>query len=167
MSKNCNNLIRAFKVYIRPLLEYASPIWSPCQVSQIIALESVQRKFTKRIPGLHHLPYGVRLARLNLHTLEHRRLIYDLVLCFKIVHGCSSLLFSDFFTFTTNKTSRGHPYRLSPPLLKSNLHKFSFSYRIVSSWNSLPENIVTASNVVVFKHHLLKQDLSKFLIIPF
>ena len=40
---------RAFKVYARPLLEYASQAWSPYQLKDIKRIESIQRRFTKRL----------------------------------------------------------------------------------------------------------------------
>ena len=42
---------------------------------------------TKRLPGLSTLSYSERLSILNLPTLEYKRLIADLVICFNIVHG--------------------------------------------------------------------------------
>ena len=55
LKKNPFNLILAYKIYVRPLLEYASPVWSPSQINLINTLEAVQRKFTKSIPGLSQL----------------------------------------------------------------------------------------------------------------
>jgi hypothetical protein len=51
-------LFRAFTVYVRPLLEYCSPIWSPVYKKDIIKLESVQRRFTKKIKRF--LKFNVR-----------------------------------------------------------------------------------------------------------
>jgi len=43
----------------------------------------VQRRFTKRLQGLKHLKYGVRLTRLGLlPSLELRRLHLDLLYCY-------------------------------------------------------------------------------------
>ena len=47
----------------------------------------MQRYFTKRLFGLSKLSYCERLTSLNLDTLERRRLISDLVLCYKMIHG--------------------------------------------------------------------------------
>ena len=49
--------MRAFKVYVRPIIEYASCEWSPYRVNQVKQIESVQRKFTKRLPGYALLSY--------------------------------------------------------------------------------------------------------------
>ena len=79
MSLNVVNLKRAFITYVRPLLEYASPVWSPSHIYLINVIESMQRSFTKRLPEMRTLSYSDRLERLELQTLKHRRLITDLV----------------------------------------------------------------------------------------
>ena len=45
-------LTKAFTVYERPMLEYCSPVWSPCYIGNINILESVQRMFAKRVTGM-------------------------------------------------------------------------------------------------------------------
>jgi len=75
VTRHADSLIRAFKVYIRPILEYASNIWSPIQIGLNDKLESVQRRFTKRIPGFESLSYSERLSLLNLESLELCRLL--------------------------------------------------------------------------------------------
>jgi len=50
-SKDATTLTKAFVTYVRPILEYASVIWSPYQLGEIAKLESVQRRFTKRLVG--------------------------------------------------------------------------------------------------------------------
>ena len=37
----------AYKIYIIPLLEYCSPLWSPFKLFDIDRIESIQRKFTE------------------------------------------------------------------------------------------------------------------------
>ena len=69
VSRNTDLLVRDFKVYVRPLLEYNSVIWSPSTIQYIEAIERVQRRFTKRLHGLHSLPYKLRLQCLNLQSL--------------------------------------------------------------------------------------------------
>jgi len=50
VSKQRDLLVKAFiTYYARPILEYNSPLWSPTLKKDIISIESVQRKFTKRI----------------------------------------------------------------------------------------------------------------------
>ena len=68
---------RIFVAYIRPLLQYTSQLWSPSTVDSINRIERVQHVFTKRIRSISHMTYDERLAHLNLHHLECRRLCLD------------------------------------------------------------------------------------------
>jgi len=56
----------------------APPVWSPHQVGKLIQIESLQRRSTKRLPGLKDAIYKDRCERLQLETLEMRRLRQDL-----------------------------------------------------------------------------------------
>ena len=57
--------MRAFNTYVRPLLEYASPVWSPQYNYMLDKTESVQRRFIKRLPGYSALDYPTRLTLLE------------------------------------------------------------------------------------------------------
>ena len=48
-------------------------------IKDIETIERVQRRFTKKLPGLRNFSYDERLSRLRLHSLELRRLLTDLV----------------------------------------------------------------------------------------
>jgi len=80
-------LFRAFTVYVRPLLEYCSPVWSPGYKTDIFRIESVQKRFTKRLNGCQDLTYKARFALLKTETLELRRLKQDLLYMYKIIRG--------------------------------------------------------------------------------
>ena len=75
--------MRAFLVYVRPIVEYNSIIWSPSTARDIDAVETVQRRFTKRLRK--NLSHRERLKCLNIFSLELRRLHIDLFWCYKIV----------------------------------------------------------------------------------
>ena len=83
-SKNVSSLITAFKVYVRPILEYCSVVWNPFLIKDINAIEAVQRRFTKRLPGMKHLTYHQRLVKLELESLELRRVRTDLLCVYKL-----------------------------------------------------------------------------------
>jgi len=97
VSRDLNVLLHTFLVYVRPLLKFSSIIWSPHTVKDVTAIESVQHHFTKRLPGFKMLCYHDRLQRLNIPSLEHRRLHTDLIWCYKIVFGMVDLKFDEFF----------------------------------------------------------------------
>ncbi|MFZ2538547.1 MAG: reverse transcriptase family protein, partial [Oscillospiraceae bacterium] len=166
ISHDIQQLIRAFKVYVRPMVEYASPIWSPSYITQVSLIESVQRSFTKRLPGCSELSYYDRLSKLGLPSLEHRRLLIDLQTCYNIIHKNYCIDPLKFFTFSSNPSARGHSLRLTYPIAKTNSKKFFFSTRVVPVWNSLPENIVLSRTITSFKRSLSSIDFSKYLIFP-
>ena len=85
MSHDINTLVRAYLAYARPLVESNSIVWSPDTVKDIVALEAVQRRFTKKFPGLYSYCYQDRLRRLQLPSLELRRLYADLLRCYCLV----------------------------------------------------------------------------------
>ena len=140
LSKNVASLVRSYKVYVRPLLEYNSVIWSPSQIGLINSLESVQRCFTRRLKDLHYTSYADRLSTLKLQSLEHRRLINDLVMCYNIVYNRTALIFDEYFQFSHNPSSRGHHLRLTLPLVRTNFQKSFFSWRVIKPWNALPSH---------------------------
>jgi len=51
LSRDVGSFVRAFVVYVLPMVEYNSVIWSPSTVRDIELIERVQRRFTKRLPG--------------------------------------------------------------------------------------------------------------------
>jgi len=88
VSRDVSLLLRAYLVYVRPLIESNSVVWSPCLKQDIDARERVQRRFTKRLPGFNNSTFAERLSRLNLPTLELRRLHSDLTWCYKSTRSC-------------------------------------------------------------------------------
>jgi len=86
-SRNRNPLVRAYLTYVTHLLEYNS-FWSPHLKYDVDAIEQVQRRFTKRIPGFGNCSYVDRLNLLNLlylPKLEMQRIQNDFICCYKIL----------------------------------------------------------------------------------
>jgi len=67
-------------------------------------LEKVQRRFTRMIPCLRELLYECRLKKLNLWSLESRRIRADLIEVYKMFHGLSTIDISNLFTLDTEVT---------------------------------------------------------------
>jgi len=108
--KDPDILIKAFSTYVKPRLEYCSPVWSPMSVTVVNDLESVQRRFTKPLPGFKSHSYDDRCARLGIDRLELRRLRDDLILCYKILHGLVFIVVWWFFTKVRNRATREHSF---------------------------------------------------------
>ena len=73
-----------YKALIRPHLEYANVVWNPYKMKHVMALENVQRRVTKQIPGFKNMNYEDRLQKLKLPTLVYRRKRGDMIETYKI-----------------------------------------------------------------------------------
>ena len=84
---------------VRPILEYAIPVWSPYLVKDIMALEKVQRRASRLALGQkqREMTYKDRCKTLNWPTLEKRRKYLSLVGCYKTVFELNGSLFNEFF----------------------------------------------------------------------
>ncbi len=122
-------LKKLFVAYVRPILETSTSVWSPAYVTHSKIIETVQRRFSKRVPGCRNKSYSERLEWLQLRPLSWRRDARDLVEVFKICRGFSPLKFSDFFIFQADVGQRGHHLRLRWPHSRTNRKAHFFSRR--------------------------------------
>ena len=129
----------------------------------LIQAEPIDSKHN-RLPALKTFTYPQRLSHLKLQTLEQRRLVTDLYICYCIVYGHSSLKFDEFFTYFHCSSLRGQK-KLEIPLCNNNRLKHLFSSRVIQPWNSLPQDIISIPNPKLFKKHIAGLDLSQFLTI--
>jgi len=107
------SFILLYKGFIRPHLEYAIQAWSPYLRKAIDRLERVQRQATKLVKGFKKLSYEERLERLNLTTLEKRRVRGDLIETYKLLTRKENIDFNSFFQLDdSHYNTRGHLYKL-------------------------------------------------------
>ena len=148
-----SNFTLLFKTLIRPIIEYAAPVWHPYLKTDIKTIEDVQRRATKCITGMRQLTYQQRLQALQLPTLAFRRWRGDLIETYKIFNHYKTN-YQNFFTLNNNINTRGHSLKLQKNFSRTNIRKYSFSNRIIDSWNSLPESIASAPSINTFKNRL-------------
>ena len=107
------------------------------------------------------LSYSERLLKLNLKSLEERRLIADLCVCYKIM---SSLQHANLRISPAASTVKGGSIRLFVLSASTNLSRNFYSSRVVKLWNSLPERVRSCKSLSSFKYCLLSYDLSEYLV---
>ena len=74
--------MKAFSVFVRPLLEYGSCLWNRHLVKDVNLIERVQRKFNRQLFVRARLPmisYAERCAYLNIDLLKLRRMLIYLL----------------------------------------------------------------------------------------
>lgn len=153
---DCKTLPILYKTIVRPLLEYGNQTWGPFNMADRKLLERVQRRATKLIPEVRHLPYQERLRVLALPSLQYRRRRGDMILMFNIMHGRVRLRKEDFFDKPRAAQTRGHQLKVAKHQSTSRIRCNHFSIRVVNDWNSLPEEVVCAPSLDSFKNRLDK-----------
>lgn len=149
-----------YKALVRTHLDYASSVYSPHKMKHIDAIESVQRRATKQLPGMKDLTYPERLRLLKIPTLSYRRVRGDMIEIYKITHGIYDKKACGFLNLQadlpTRSSSRGNTYRIQHLRTTSLLRKHAFAARSASVWNSLPDHVVAANSINSFKNSLDK-----------
>ena len=63
------SFIKLYKALVRSHLEYGVVVWHPFKIKHIEQLEAVQRRATRSLSRIKHLPYEEHLKKLGLPTL--------------------------------------------------------------------------------------------------
>ena len=158
-SKNIWTWMDLFTTFIRPKLEYCSPVWCPYLIGDVDKIENIQRRYTKFVFKKCSIPFSSymdRLQKIDFITLEQRRKFLDLILIYKIIHGLSDLKFDNYFSFTTTPYSlRSHSFKIKTILSLDSSQSFnSFFGRVPPIWNKLPEQVVCSASLGIFKKSL-------------
>ena len=129
----------------------------------IAALESVQRLFTHKLPGLQFKSYSERLRILGIPSLELRRLRSDLLFCYKMLKGLIAGKPENYGLVLSKSITREHDCKLSKEHVRVEVRKNYFGNRVIDPWNALSKTVVDSQSALTFKNNLIKFDLTKFL----
>ena len=164
-TNNIWTLLKVFESFVRPIVEYGSQVWNPYLQKDIEAIESVQRFYTKKICCRANIPfrsYEDRLFKLNMRSLQYRRLEADVILTFKIVHQLVDIPTHRFFEFNNSPyNTRQHSQSFKLHHATSNFQRNFFANRISPIWNKLPSKIVLSTSLNTFVSRLKSFDLRK------
>ena len=140
-----------YKTYILPIVEFGTVIWNPYYVKDIDLIEGIQRRATRIPLDLAGLPYEQRLTKLGLTSLEKRRQRTDMVETFKLLNGWYNADVNGMFQRPLNPHLRGHSMKLAGSRSNINQYKNFLPNRVVDTWNTLPELVVSATSISSFK----------------
>ncbi|KAH7712870.1 RNA-directed DNA polymerase from mobile element jockey-like protein [Aphelenchoides avenae] len=155
-------LCKIFKVYVRPIVETCSATFVLTTKKEVEHLESVQRRFTKaafsRAFPCEGMPnYRERCRRLDLETLEERRVRSDLILAKKILLGkCAT---KNLFRMHQSRT-RGGATKFTIPYCRTKMRESTFFVRTAATLSKLNIDFVLSSSLGVFKEFVKDLDLS-------
>jgi hypothetical protein len=154
-TRNKAFITRLFTTYVRPILEYVSPVWNPIYVGLGNDIERVQRRFSKRLCSNLDLSYTERLNLLGLDELRVRRLRADLVMAFKALHGLLGTGACTLNLRLSATSTRSGSTDLVVNRVANNSILKTFNYRVVSLWNRQSPAAKSASSLNVFKKNLV------------
>ena len=104
---DCRLLRSLYVTFIRPLLEFAIPVWSPYLKGDCEDIERVQHRATKLVRKISYFKYEDRLIALDLTTLNLRRKKGDLIQLYNFLHGIEKIETNKNISLVNNNL-RGH-----------------------------------------------------------
>ena len=164
--KSQDVMLQLYKTLVRPYLEYCVQFWSPHYRKDVEALERVQKRFTRMLPGLEGMSYKERLDKLGLFSLERRRLRGDLIEVYKIMRDIDRVDSQNLFPRVEMSNTRGHVLKVRGGKFKGDVRGKFFTQRVVGVWNVLPGVVVEADTIGVFKglldKHMNMQGIEEY-----
>ena len=154
-SSNAVGIATAFEALVRPILEYACPVWNPYLVKHVHAIKSVQRRASRLICGPDKV-YAERLAEINWDCLALRHKYLSIVQMYKIIFGYCDVDCSKYYDIVgPSQTRSNHNYNIRPKAAHTNYFKYPFFNCYINNWNSLSSSVLSPTSINSFKTSLL------------
>lgn len=143
----------AYKILVRPIIEYAKIVWDPLTATNRHKLDRIQRLASRFIFNKYqrvHSPTEL-CRRANLPALELRTKFDGLKFLFLITRNDVKINFSEFCVISPDQRSRHkHSLYIQPPVTRNDTFKYSFFPRAIKEWNELPNSLVISPSVSAF-----------------
>ena len=143
----------AFKTFVRPVLEYAAPVWDPHTAKETEKLEKIQRRAARFVLRRFRNTSSVTdmLSTLQWPSLQERRRVARLTMLFKIKHGLAvAPHVKQRLKTLPSRARRGHKQQLERIPGKAQYHQCSFLPRTIRDWNRLSQHTVEATTTTSF-----------------
>ena len=136
MSSSQGTLLQLYLSFVRPIVEYAAPVWDPHYACHIQALEKVQKFALRMSAKLWDHDYNQLLLLFGLPTLESRRKILKLCYLAGTLRGAIHCTHPP-----REMDSRLRSYSTSTlvlPFTRTRSYQHSFFPHAMKLWNDLP-----------------------------
>ena len=141
----------AYATYIRPIVEYASPVLDPHTKRNTNKIEIAQRRCARYVTGNFDRTSSETslLNCLSWSTLDERRRQYHLAVMYRILLNQVDIHWQSFITKISSCT-RGHSCRLYLPFCRNHVYASSFFPRTSKDWNNLTFDPADAPSLDTF-----------------
>ena len=151
-----STLLRLYKAYVKPHLEYCSFVWDSPLVKNQEALKSVQKFALRLCCKKWSAAYLQLLDSTGLTTLSAERKIAKLCFLYKIVNNLTSfpaniIRFRSPVPFHIRSC---HALLLSVPHVRTGYYYFYFVHSSCKLWNTLPLIVLQSCTSTALKHKL-------------
>ena len=151
-----------YRATVLPKLEYCCAVWDPHYVSDIDALENLQKFAGCVITRQWHSDYHILCSTLNWQPLSVRRKLQKVKVCYNIVNDRSIIPSSTFSLHPHPSPCHPHSQILYKPFVKTTSHMNSFFIAVIPIWNTLPSVVVESSNPSIFKQRVTEYFLTNY-----
>ena len=126
---------------MRPVLEYASPVWDPHGIVVQEEFEKVQNHAARFVTGNYNFETGSMTS-----ILEQRRKCSKRILLFNGLKGRTGISCDNLQPQNTCRCSRNqHPMAFQVPYARTDIYKYSFFPDTIRDWNALPGSIISSA----------------------
>ena len=159
----CPSSVKAavYRCIVRPLLEYASPVWYLYSPGDIKKLEAVQRRAARWVCGSRwnasrqcwSRTSDSCLDQLKWPSLHSRQKYFTICQLHSIFNNYSAISFKEYFSMT-NRHSCSNAFLIDTPISTINPFRYSFFINSPFLWNSVPARILQISHTKLFRSAL-------------
>jgi hypothetical protein len=155
--RKCPKLVKekAYLTYVRPITEYASTVWDPHTKENIDNIEKIQRRAARFVTRNYQQTASVTdmITKLKWPPLQERRLNANLFMFYRIAYRTIAIPATYLPPLISQpyNTRKSHHLAFQIPQCRINCYRFSFLPRIIRHWNTLPQDIASATTIESLK----------------
>ena len=142
-----------FNAYIKPHVDYASPVWDMCPQTHMQHVNSLYRRSAKLILPDPSLSTEEKMNTLNMLPLDKQFQYNKCILMYKITSNVAPSYMCTLFELSQTRYENSRS-GLKPTRPRIDLTKTNISFAGATLWNSLPTSIREKPSIASFKKAL-------------
>ena len=147
--RHATNMLRKWLTegLVRPVLEYAGPVWDPHRIVVQEELEKVQNRAAMFVTGNYNFETGGMtsvLEQLGCESFHKRRKGSKVILLFKSLKDTASITCDD-LQLSNRRIRNQHPMAFQVSNARTGICKYSFFPDTVMDWNALSTSIIASA----------------------